>query len=196
MTGEGADVANARLIDRFAPRADFILAEELLLSAAATAAYRAIGELRDADLESPVIRLLFRARDLPGYVRSHGHVTDLGEILLGGKGILLGERPGREIVLGAAGRFWSPVPEWYDVTPETFRDFAHARGGTIAMTFLVDPLAETGCRVTIETRITVADPAARHTASLYWHSIRPAAWLTTRGLLAAIAARATALTPS
>jgi hypothetical protein len=37
--------------------------------------------------------------------------------------VLPGERPGEELALGLAGRFWRPVIEYADVPAERFRDF-------------------------------------------------------------------------
>ncbi|WP_051173815.1 hypothetical protein [Amycolatopsis orientalis] len=194
-TGHGS-AAEPSLLDVFAPRPAFVLAETSPVDAPAAAVYRAIGELRSADVPSRVVRTLVRVRGLPETLRRHGHAPDLGEIVLGERGTFLGERPGHEMVLGAAGRFWTPVPEWYEVTPESFREFDHARSGTIAMAFSVEPGTGTGSRLTVETRITVTDPSARHAISLYWHAIRPAARFTTRALLDTIAAHAATLTDS
>ncbi|WP_340681360.1 hypothetical protein LCL61_21555 [Amycolatopsis coloradensis] len=184
------------LLDVFAPHPAFVLAETSRVDVPADALYRAIGELRAADVRSPWVRTLVHARGLPEALREHGHFPDLGETMLGERCAFLGERPGQEMVLGAAGRFWTAVPEWYEVTAESFRDFAHPHSGTIAVGFSVAPREETGCRLTIETRITATDPAARHAIALYWHAIRPAARLTTRALLDTIAERAAALTGS
>ncbi|MFI9450758.1 hypothetical protein [Amycolatopsis sp. NPDC052450] len=184
------------LLDVFAPHPAFVLAETSRLEAPAAAVYRAIGELRSEDVSSPWVRTLVHARGLPEALREHGHFPDLGETMLGERCAFLGERPGQEIVLGAAGRFWTAIPEWYEVTAESFRDFAHPHSGTIVVGFSLAPLEETGCRLTIETRITVTDPAVRHAITLYWQAIRPIARLTTRAMLGTIAARAAALTDS
>ncbi|MFI7117441.1 hypothetical protein [Amycolatopsis sp. NPDC049868] len=184
------------LLDAFAPRPDFVLVETSVVDVPPDALYRAVGELRAADVRSPLVRALVHARSLPETLRGHRHIPDLGETMLGERCAFLGERPGQEMVLGAAGRFWAAIPEWYDVTADSFRDFAHPGSGTIAVGFSVTPGEKTGCRLTIETRITVADPAARHAIALYWHAIRPAAWIVTRVLLGTIATRAAALTRS
>ncbi|MFD6066087.1 hypothetical protein [Amycolatopsis lurida] len=194
--GRSTTAGHPTLLDVFAPCPAFVLAETARVDVPADALYRAIGELRAADVRSPLVRTLVRARGLPQTLRGHGHCPDLGETMLGERCVFLGEWPGEELVLGAAGRFWTAVPEWYEVTAESFREFAHPRSGTIAMGFAVTPSEGTGCRLTIETRITVTDPAARHAIARYWHVIRPAAWLTTRALLDTMAARAVALTGS
>ncbi|MEU3764858.1 hypothetical protein AB0E55_07310 [Amycolatopsis keratiniphila] len=184
------------LLDVFAPHPAFVLAETSRVEAPAAAVYRAIGGLRSTDVRSPLVRTLVHARGLPEALRGHGHFPDLGETMLGARCAFLGERPGKEVVLGAAGRFWTAVPEWYEVTAETFREFAQPHSGTIAVGFSVTPGEGVSCRSTIETRVTVTDPAARRAIALYWHAIRPAALLTTRALLDTIAARAAALTGS
>jgi len=182
------------LLDVFAPCPDFVLAETSVVPISARALYRAIGELRAADVRSPLVRTLAHARSLPEALHRHGRFPDLGETMLGERCAFLGERPGQEMVLGAAGRFWTPVPEWYDVTAESFSGFAHPHSGTIAAGFSVAPRDDTGCLLAIEFRITGTDPAAGHAIALYWHAIRPAARLTTRALLDTISARAVALT--
>lgn len=184
------------LADRFAPHPDFTLSEDLHIDAPPARVYQAVGELRPTDVRSTAARLLVRIRGLPELLHPRGHLCGLDEVMLGERGILLGERPGREIVLGAAGRFWTSVAEWYDVTPETFRDFAHPHSGTIAMAFSVTSQEKLSFRLAIETWITVADLAARPAISLYWHAIRPAARIVNRALIAAVATRAAALASS
>src|SRR5689334_10207806 len=61
---------------------------------------------------SPVIRALFALRSLPAVLFSRGRAPRaLGSTmdgLLRNGFVLLGERPGEELLLGLAGRFWRP----------------------------------------------------------------------------------------
>ncbi|EME55055.1 hypothetical protein [Amycolatopsis decaplanina] len=85
---------DSALPDVFAPRPAFVLTETSRVDAPATTVYRAIGELRSADVRSPLVRTLVHARGLPEVLRRHGlrrhgHFPDPGEIVLGERGAFL-----------------------------------------------------------------------------------------------------------
>jgi hypothetical protein len=113
------------------------------------------------------------------------------DLLRCGHWVVLGEQPHREIVLGAAGRFWTPAMDWQQVTLAEFATFSRPRRGTIAVAFSVLPYGPRRSLLTFETRSTVADPVARRWAEWYWHTIKPAARLAAREILHAIRDAAT-----
>lgn len=155
------------------PRPDFVLREHLVVAAPPEATYEAVGLLRPSDLGSSWVRSL---------------VT---KILLGDQWILLGERPGQEIAIGAAGRFWTPFAEWQEVTPEGFAHFSVPRNGTIALSFAVRSHGEGESLVTFTARVAVADTADRRQAGLYWRLVKPVGRVIARAMLQAIRDRAT-----
>jgi two-component system response regulator DevR len=184
------------LLDEFAPNRDFALTEHLVVGAPPDATYAAVAPLRDENLRSRALRSLTWARGLPVRARPHETAPAFEEILVRGKWVLLGERPGREIVLGAAGRFWTPFLKWHDITPEEFATYGRPRSGTIALAFSVRPYEREQSLLTFGTRITVLDPVARRWAQSYWRAIRPSAALVARQILHAVNEEATGRRPS
>ncbi|GHF37560.1 hypothetical protein FHX82_006374 [Amycolatopsis bartoniae] len=179
------------MLDHYAPDGDFGFAEHLLVTAPPAATYAVAGQVRGGDLRSPALRALTWARGLPVRLRPYEDVPAFEEILLGARWVLLGERPGRELVLGAAGRFWTPTPRWDDVTRDGFRTYARPRSGTVALAFRVLPCDRDQSLLTFETRLTVRDAVARRWAEVYWHRVKPAARLVARQILHAVHAEAT-----
>lgn len=109
--------------------------------------------------------------------------------------ILLAEEVGREIVLGVAGRFWTPVQGMSPLaptTPEEFRAFSAPDHVKVAANFLVDGDGQ-NCRVTTETRIFAVDVRARKKFALYWRLIYPGSALIRRNWLRGIRRRAEAI---
>jgi hypothetical protein len=99
----------------------------------------------------------------------------------------LGARPGKEVVLGAVGRFWSPLGN----RPVAIRDFSgfdEPGYAKAAMNFTVEP-AGAGSRVTTETRIVGTDAAARRKFRAYWLLIRLGSGAIRRSWLKAIRRR-------
>jgi hypothetical protein len=87
--------------------------------------------------------------------------------------LVLGERPGEELVVGAAGRFWQ-VRGAEGVrrleSPEAFAAFAEPASARSATNFTVTP--ETGgTRVRTETRIAGTDAAGTRAFRRYWRMI-------------------------
>ena len=103
----------------------------------------------------------------------------------------LGERPGREIVAGAVGRFWRPVGNEPALihTREEFLAFAEPGYAKAAIAFTVSPRPE-GSRVTTETRVAGTSLEATRAFRRYWLLIRPASGAIRRSWLAAIRRRA------
>jgi hypothetical protein len=89
--------------------------------------------------------------------------------------VLLGERPGTEIVAGAVGRFWRVVGNEPILirTREEFLAFAEPGYGKAAIAFTVSPQRE-GSRVMIETRVAGTSLDATRLFRRYWLLIRPA----------------------
>jgi hypothetical protein len=150
-----------------------------------------VGQLRSGNLPPPVLRSLTWARGLPVRLRPDEMLPAFEEILLHGKWVLLGERPGRELVLGAAGRFWTPFLKWHDITPQEFVTYRRPRSGTIALAFSVRPCEREHSLLTLEARVTVHDLVSRRWAEKYWYTIRPSAGLVARQILHAVNGEAT-----
>jgi hypothetical protein len=105
--------------------------------------------------------------------------------------VLLGERPGTEIAVGAIGRFWrlagnEPLPVG---TRESFVAFAEPGYAKAALGFVVRPEGG-GSRVVTETRVAGTSPDATRAFRRYWLAIRLGSGAIRRSWLAAIRRRA------
>jgi len=175
------------LIDEYMPVADFAERHAVRVSATPERAWQAV---RALDLRaSPIVRVLFALRSLPALVAGRGSAREgLGTTmdgLLRGGFVLLAERAPREIVLGLAGRFWTPGGGLSRVEPEAFRDFDRPGLALAAWNFTILPTDE-GALVATETRVRCTDAAARRSFRRYWRIIRPFSGLMRREALRAI----------
>ena len=122
-------------------------------------------------------RLLFLLRGLTppsGTLRAAGRAMGFA---------VLAEEPGKELVLGVAGRFWA-------LDERAFVGFSRPGHAKAAMSLRYEPLADGRTRLSTETRVTCVDAAAYRRFTLYWALIGPfSAWLR-RDLLSGIARRA------
>ena len=105
--------------------------------------------------------------------------------------VLLGERPGREIAVGAIGRFWrlagnEPLAVG---TPESFVAFAEPGYAKAALGFVVRAEGD-GSRVVTETRVAGTSADATRAFLRYWRAIRLGSGAIRRSWLAAIRRRA------
>jgi hypothetical protein len=105
--------------------------------------------------------------------------------------VLLGERPGEQIVLGVVGRPWKPRGDGLDSLdgPASFR--AYDRPGSVRCVwdFVAAPTAS-GTRLSTETRIAGTDAAGTRTFRRYWRIVMPGSALIRRDILRAVALRA------
>ena len=99
----------------------------------------------------------------------------------------LGARSGREIVLGAIGRFWSPLGN-RPIAVSDFNGFDEPGYAKAAMNFTVEAEGD-GSRVTTETRIVGTDAAAARKFRVYWLLIRLGSGAIRRSWLKAIRRR-------
>jgi hypothetical protein len=106
--------------------------------------------------------------------------------------LMLGERPGEEVVLGVAGRFWE-LREAQAVRPlhstEDFAAFDEPASAKAALNFIVGPEAG-GSRVITETRIAGTDAEGSRRFHRYWRLAMPGSAAIRRSWLAAIRRRA------
>jgi len=104
--------------------------------------------------------------------------------------IVLGERTGTELVLGAVGRFWQARAELWPTTPASFREAAPQGTAKGAWNFVVGANVDGWTDLTTETRVLCADVATRRRFRTYWTGIRLFSGLIRKEMLAAIRATA------
>lgn len=157
------------------------------VAAAPDAAWEAV---RTTDLlRSRTIRLLFALRGLGGALTRRaplGPVTldDLTRVGF----VLLEERPPQEVVLGIAGRFWTPSGRIVRLDPDAFVRFEREGDAKAVWSFRVVP-SGSGSRVLTETRVKVYGVRARRARRLfrlYWLVVKPFSALIRRRVLASI----------
>jgi hypothetical protein len=185
----------AALIDDYMPSFDAVERHVVVVRAPPAEVY---ATLRTVDFsDSAVIRTLLALRALPGRLagtRTGGAPPEarprarpaltLDTVLRSGF-VVLAEAPGRELLLGVAGRFWTPTGSRFATDGERFRGPMPPGTARAAWNFTVhaDPR---GTRLATETRVQCADRASRRRFRAYWLLVRPFSGLIRRRMLAAI----------
>lgn len=175
-----------RPLDDFLPSYEFSERHSLAVDAPVGCIDEALRTISSADI--PVARALWWMRRLG---RSYG---DSAKPFVGGElpGIVLEDVREEGIVLGLTGQFWRLLGEQRDLhAPKSAEEFlAYARGDTCKA--VID--FRVGSRMlSTETRVHVADPAARRKFRRYWFVVRPFSGLIRILLLRAARRRAEAL---
>jgi hypothetical protein len=181
------------LLDNLLPRFDVRQVHEVWVPAPVDVTYAAVKQVTGREVR--ILMPLEFLRRLPGLLtgrRPFGPDPSaplLAEFTAGA--VPLGERPGREVVGGAVGRFWRMVGN--EAAPvHTIADFvAFSEPGyaKAAIAFTVSPERE-GSRVKTETRVVGTSPDATRLLRRYWLVIRPGSDVIRRGWLVAIRRRA------
>lgn len=166
------------LIDRFIPDPDFSEVRELGIGAVPEEVMAAI---KGTELRDPVISTLFAVRDLPNRVarRLGGGRGDRADVSftnipdVGPGWVKLGEENGKELVLGAVGRFWRRDYGARTVTAEEFVDFDEPGYVKLAVGSRVDAVGYDQSRLRYEARVEATDREAARRFRRYWKVIQP-----------------------
>lgn len=128
------------------------------------------------------MRALFALRTLPErlpflrrrQVFPRPHRLGVEEITRPGSGfLLLSERPGAELVVGAVGEFWRLRIRWAEVTPWTFAAFREPGFGKLAWSLRVDPRGGGGSWISLELRVAATSESAWARFQRYWRWVGP-----------------------
>jgi hypothetical protein len=164
------------LIESFAPSPDAVETHEIEIAASRESVYQALWA---ADFgRSRVVRGLLALRSLPRFImhpaRSRAHIQriTLHTLIDAGFG-RLAEEPGREIVLGIAGRFWHPVSNTVPFSESNFRGPVPAGLARAVWNFRVREAGDRRTILSTETRVTCADRVSRRKFRAYWVVVRP-----------------------
>lgn len=157
------------MLDRFLPEYEVRERHEIRVSAPAAATFAAA---RALELNrSPVIRAIFRARELlmgasatPSSPAPRPFLDEVVE--LGWR--ILAEEPGREIVLGAVTQPWQADVVFRGMPVEAFRVFDEPGYVKIAWTLCVEPVGEGASVFRTETRVMATEPESRARFRRYW----------------------------
>ena len=174
-----------RRLDDFLPTYEFSERHGIAIDAPADRIDEALRGVSMADI--PIARALWWLRRLG---RPYG---DPAKPFVGGElpGIVLDDVPGQGVVLGLTGQFWRLRRVRDPATPTTVEEFiAYTRPdtGKAVIDFRIGHH-----RLSTETRVHVADAAARRRFRCYWLAIRPFSGLIRILLLRAARRRAEAI---
>jgi hypothetical protein len=177
------------------PAFEFSESHAIEVQADAGCTFRATCDVTPREIR--LLGLLMAIRSLPARCLGRGpRRSDLNRSILGvalGAGFVrLAENEPHELVVGAAGRFWTLAPGQCVPLdgPEAFRAFAKPDHVKTTLDFRIHELRPGVCRVTTETRIAATDASARRKFGLYWRIIYPGSALIRRMWLRAIKRRA------
>lgn len=86
---------------------------------------------------------------------------------------MLGERAGRELVVGAVGHFWTPTIRWREVAAADFAGFGEPGWAAIAWGFHLTPTGDGRTLLVTECRTRATDDASRRAFLRYWRLMGP-----------------------
>ncbi len=165
------------LIESAMPTFDAVISEHVVVAANPSTTFRAARDVDLLTIRTPLLTASMWIRALPARLSGRA-APPLPRLVIGdGLGLRgwleLGELTDREIAFGAVGKFWLPVIEWKDVTPEEFSAFAEPGWGKIAANFSVMHYGEHSTLLSYQCRSVTTDPASRRRFLAYWWLIRP-----------------------
>jgi hypothetical protein len=182
------------------PSYDVHEVHELIVRAPIDVVYEAargvtVGEIR---LLGPLMFLRMLPARLRGRPVALGATSRVIDVFRDAGFALLGETPGREIALGAIGRFWSISGNNPIAGIETAEQFASFETPGYAKAALNIVLADAGAntRVVTETRVVSTSADAKKSFGRYWLLIRLPSGAIRRSWLEAIKRRAMSASPS
>jgi hypothetical protein len=180
--------AEPLLIDQFMPAYDLAVVHSRVLRAPPERCFKTVVDFDLFQLRA--FRVLIGARGLPqrlaDELRRRGdqagvsspptfRLRDLPSM----GWMLLGERPGRELVFGQVGKPWKPrggAPT-EPVTRAQFAAFDDRGFAKLVESTRVDPYGERSAIVTTETRVRCTDPDSRRRFRRYWLVVGPCSHL-------------------
>lgn len=155
------------LIDEFLPNYDFSEKHEINIRASAENVYESVNSV---DLSESWI--IWGLLSLRGLGRSSPKTLTLRDFTKEGFAVL-GERANEEILLGLAGKFWTPSGCLQDINAESFREFQKTGFAKAAWDFSLTKVDETEIRLSTETRVRCLDESSCKKFNFYWRFIQP-----------------------
>jgi hypothetical protein len=161
------------LLDRVLPEYEVREIHQTHVAAPAELTFAAA---RALDLQrSGIVRAIFRGRELLMQADSptkRQQKEFLSEVLdLGWR--VLGEEPGRELVLGAVTQPWLANVHFRGLSPEEFASFHEPGYAKIAWSIVAEPLGPRDSIFRTETRVATTDADSRARFRRYWSVVSP-----------------------
>jgi hypothetical protein len=165
-------------VDDFAAEYDFDAVEHMVVNKPPEAMYSALRHLDLLTIRSRIADLAMWMRGLPERLKRRvppRQPTRLtyDDLVASGDWVLLGEQPGREVIFGAAGRFWTPIVRMEPVAADEFGQYKKPGRGKIVSSLSVRPYGRNKSLVTYDIRTTLNDSITRRAFGLYWRTVKP-----------------------
>ena len=151
------------LIDEFLPEYDFVETHSIAIAASAEKVYAAANEVDFS--ESFIVRWLLRLRGMSGESVSLRNLEY-------SKFKILGEALNKELLIGLAGKFWTPWGDMQRVDASNFREFEKPGYAKAVWNFSLDGSGNE-THLTTETRIRCLDTGSRRSFGFYWMFVQP-----------------------
>lgn len=151
------------LIDEFLPEYDFEEKHSIAINADPARVFEAAQNANFG--ESWIVRMLLTLRGMSADALTMKNLSY-------SKFRILGERPASEVLIGLAGKFWTPWGDLQDVNADTFKAFDKSGYAKAVWNFSLDRDGS-GTRLTTETRIKCLDEGSRRSFGFYWTFIQP-----------------------
>ena len=172
------------LIDEFLPEYDFVETHSIAIDASAANVYAAANEVDFSD--SFFVRWLLRFRGMSGDAVSLRNLEY-------SRFKILGEVVNKEVLIGLAGRFWTPWGDMQKVDASNFREFDKPGYAKAVWNFSLDGSSK-GTNLSTETRIRCLDDVSRRSFGFYWTFIQPFSGLIRMEMLKTIKRQAEGIT--
>lgn len=168
-----AEPGEYSLLDSFIPAPEVVEHHHIAIEAPADVVLDAAKDMRL--LDSPLIRGIFKARELVlgGDPDRRVHSDALYEQMQSIGWVVLAERPGRELVMGAATIPWEANPVFRSVAAGHFEAFREPGYVKIAWSLRAEPVSEYQSVFHTETRVSTTDRRARERFRRYWSFVAP-----------------------
>ncbi len=151
------------LIDEFLPEYDFIETHTIAIDASAERVYAAANDVDFS--ESFIVKWLLRLRGMSGEAVTISSLKD-------SYFKVLGETANRELLIGLAGKFWTPLGDMQRLDASNFREFEKPGYAKAVWNFSLRPESDKTA-LTTETRIRCLDDGSRRNFGFYWTFIQP-----------------------
>lgn len=161
------------MLDRFMPEPEVAEHHHVNIDAPADVVLATAKEMEL--LRSPMIRAIFKARELAlgGEPDERPHPAGLLAQMLSIGWVVLAERAGREVVLGAVTQPWQASPVFRSIPPAEFLGFNEPGYVKIVWTLRADPIDDTHSTFHTETRVATTDAESRGRFRKYWSLVAP-----------------------
>lgn len=161
------------LLDRFIPSPEVVEHHRVRIAAPADVVMSTARRLEL--MNSRLVRTLIKARELAlgGKPDERRHPAALIPQMQSIGWVVLAERAGREIVLGAVTRPWDAAPVFRSIPAGDFTAFREPGYVKIAWTLRADPLGENESMFHTETRVATTDLETRKHFRNYWSFVAP-----------------------